>query len=131
MWSFSPCSSAVNSVMAEGPSRVTVRSSRSRFGCDTSRLPIGPSAAALSGPLGEALKHGVVRQAALDAVSAVDRSNRTPLTGADLAAFEAAMHDAFNHVNDSTFRTKLADLVATAQGRYGTSLPHSQTGPMP
>ena len=55
------------------------------------------------------------RQAAITAVRDIDRSDRTPLLESDLAEFESAMKDAFNHINESTFRTRMTDLMSTAQ----------------
>lgn len=55
------------------------------------------------------------RDAALDRLRVLDRSDREPLTEADLAEFTRAMNDAFPSLNDLTFRTKMAELASVAQ----------------
>jgi hypothetical protein len=55
------------------------------------------------------------RGAAVDRVSELDRSDREPLTEADLAEFKQAVNDAFGFINEQAFRTRMADLASTAQ----------------
>ena len=55
------------------------------------------------------------RSAALDRMAELDRSDREPLTDADLTEFERAMNDSFAFVNEMTFRSRMADLASTAQ----------------
>lgn len=54
------------------------------------------------------------RAAALESVRTADRGDRAALTAADLTAFGEAMDSAFGHINESTFRTMMDDLVDTA-----------------
>lgn len=61
------------------------------------------------------LARRAARKAALDRVSELDRTAREPLTDDALEEFTNAMNDAFAFVNDITFRTRMADLAATAQ----------------
>lgn len=54
------------------------------------------------------------RAAALEAVRSIVRDDRPDLTDADITGFGEAMDSAFGHINESTFRTMMDDLVGTA-----------------
>ena len=55
------------------------------------------------------------RTAALESVRELDRSDRTPLTDADLSELETAMNESFGSINEPTFRTRMSDLAGIAQ----------------
>lgn len=68
------------------------------------------------------------RTAALESVRELDRSDRTPLTDADLSELETAMNESFGSINEPTFRTRMADLAGSHRRRFRTSLRRSLIG---
>lgn len=55
------------------------------------------------------------RGAALACLCDLDRSDRNPLTADDLAEFKRTMNDSFAFMNELTFRTRMAEIVSTAE----------------
>jgi ApeA N-terminal domain 1 len=68
------------------------------------------------------------RGAAVERVGELDRSGCEPLTTADIVEFKQAMNDAFGFINEQTFRTRMAQLVSTAQVQFPISLQLLPTG---
>ena len=57
------------------------------------------------------------REAALNRLRELDRTDRQPVTPADLTEFTKAMDEGLTHINDVTFKTRVADARRQCRGR--------------